>query len=72
MRVGLMIPCYVDVFYPEAGIAALELLEKLRLISEARWFTQHRGSLLNCNHVAGQLRDVTLRVAFDFQRARDE
>jgi hypothetical protein len=29
MRVGLMIPCYVDVFYPEVGIAALELLEKL-------------------------------------------
>src|SRR5262249_44206585 len=29
MRVGLMIPCYVDVFYPEAGIATLELLEKL-------------------------------------------
>jgi hypothetical protein len=29
MRVGLMIPCYIDVFYPEAGIATLELLEKL-------------------------------------------
>ena len=29
MRVGLMIPCYVDVFYPEVGIATLELLEKL-------------------------------------------
>ena len=29
MRVGLMIPCYVDIFYPEVGIATLELLEKL-------------------------------------------
>jgi Cysteine-rich domain len=29
MRVGLMIPCYVDAFYPEVGIATLELLEKL-------------------------------------------
>jgi L-lactate dehydrogenase complex protein LldE len=24
-----MVPCYIDVFYPEVGIAALELLEKL-------------------------------------------
>ena len=29
MRVGLMVPCYIDVFYPNVGIAALELLEKL-------------------------------------------
>ena len=29
MSVGLVIPCYVDVFYPEVGIATLELLEKL-------------------------------------------
>jgi L-lactate dehydrogenase complex protein LldE len=29
MRVGLMVPCYIDVFYPKVGIAALELLEKL-------------------------------------------
>ncbi|HTR94560.1 MAG TPA: (Fe-S)-binding protein [Trebonia sp.] len=29
MRVGLMIPCYIDMFYPEVGIATLELLEKL-------------------------------------------
>ena len=27
--VALLIPCYVDVFYPEVGIATLELLEKL-------------------------------------------
>jgi L-lactate dehydrogenase complex protein LldE len=24
-----MIPCYVDMFYPEVGVATLELLEKL-------------------------------------------
>lgn len=29
MRVGLFVPCYVDQFYPQAGIATLELLEKL-------------------------------------------
>jgi L-lactate dehydrogenase complex protein LldE len=29
MRVGLFIPCYVDQFYPQVGVATLELLEKL-------------------------------------------
>ncbi len=29
MQIGLFIPCYVDQFYPEVGIATLELLEKL-------------------------------------------
>jgi hypothetical protein len=29
MRVGLVVCCYIDVFYPEVGITALELLEKL-------------------------------------------
>lgn len=29
MQIGLFIPCYVDQFYPEIGIATLELLEKL-------------------------------------------
>jgi len=28
MTVGLFIPCYVDQFYPQVGIATLELLEK--------------------------------------------
>src|ERR1700743_584272 len=28
MRVGLFIPCYVDQFYPQVGVATLELLEK--------------------------------------------
>jgi Fe-S oxidoreductase len=30
MQVALMIPCYVDLFYPEVGVATLELLEKLK------------------------------------------
>jgi len=30
-RIGLFIPCYVNQLYPEAGIATLELLEKLGL-----------------------------------------
>lgn len=29
MRLGLFIPCYVDQFYPQAGLATLRLLEKL-------------------------------------------
>ena len=29
MRVGLFIPCYVDQFYPNVGIATYELLQKL-------------------------------------------
>ncbi|NJB86613.1 L-lactate dehydrogenase complex protein LldE [Lewinella marina] len=29
MTVGLFIPCYIDQFYPRAGIATLELLEKV-------------------------------------------
>lgn len=28
MRIGLFIPCYVDQFYPQVGIATLQLLEK--------------------------------------------
>ena len=31
MRVGLFIPCYVNQFYPDIGIATLELLERLGL-----------------------------------------
>ncbi|MEQ8810436.1 MAG: (Fe-S)-binding protein, partial [Imperialibacter sp.] len=29
MKIALFIPCYVDQFYPQVGIATLELLEKL-------------------------------------------
>lgn len=29
MRLGLFIPCYVDQFYPDIGMATLELLERL-------------------------------------------
>ena len=31
MRIGLFIPCYVDLLFPEVGIATLELLERLGL-----------------------------------------
>jgi len=31
MQVALMVPCYIDIFFPEAGIATLELLEKLKV-----------------------------------------
>ena len=29
MKVGLFIPCYIDAFFPEVGVATLELLERL-------------------------------------------
>ena len=29
MRIGLFVPCYIDAFFPEVGIATLELLERL-------------------------------------------
>jgi L-lactate dehydrogenase complex protein LldE len=29
MNVGLFIPCYIDAFFPEVGVATLQLLEKL-------------------------------------------
>src|ERR1700687_1362397 len=29
MEVALFIPCYVDAFFPEVGIATLELLQRL-------------------------------------------
>ncbi len=28
-KIGLFIPCYIDQFYPQVGIATLELLRKL-------------------------------------------
>lgn len=28
MKIGLFIPCYVDAFFPEVGVATLELLER--------------------------------------------
>ena len=31
MRIGLFVPCYVDAFEPDVGIATLELLERLGL-----------------------------------------
>src|SRR5438045_8858962 len=29
MKVGLFIPCYIDAFFPEVGVATLQLLERL-------------------------------------------
>jgi L-lactate dehydrogenase complex protein LldE len=31
MRIGLFIPCYINQFYPQVGIATLELLEKFNV-----------------------------------------
>ena len=29
MKIGLFVPCYIDAFFPEVGMATLELLERL-------------------------------------------
>ena len=29
MRVALFVPCFIDAFFPEVGIATLELLERV-------------------------------------------
>jgi hypothetical protein len=34
MEVDLMIPCYIAVFYPRAGIPTFELLERLGVESK--------------------------------------
>ena len=31
MEVALMVPCYIDSFYPKVGVATLELLERLKI-----------------------------------------
>ena len=31
MKIGLFIPCFIDAFYPEVGVATLELLERFGL-----------------------------------------
>src|ERR1700691_2745654 len=31
MKIGLFMPCYVDLIYPKVGIATLELLERFGL-----------------------------------------
>ena len=59
IKAALFIPCYVDAFFPEVGIATLELLERLgvevdypldQTVAASRWpiaaaamTLQHRG-----------------------------
>jgi L-lactate dehydrogenase complex protein LldE len=31
MKIGLFIPCFIDAFFPEVGIATLQLLERFDL-----------------------------------------
>jgi Fe-S oxidoreductase len=31
LKIGLFIPCYIDMIYPKVGIATLELLERFGL-----------------------------------------
>jgi len=37
MKIGLFVPCYVDAFHPEVGVATLELLERLGVEVEYPW-----------------------------------
>jgi hypothetical protein len=43
MRIGLFIPCHVDMLFPEVGIATLELLElfSAKILPSSLW-TAHR------------------------------
>jgi L-lactate dehydrogenase complex protein LldE len=34
MKIGLFIPCYIDLFYPQVGVATLSLLQKLGVTVE--------------------------------------
>ena len=34
LRIGLFIPCYIDLIYPEVGVATLQLLERFGLSVE--------------------------------------
>ena len=31
MKIGLFIPCFIDAFFPEVGVATLQLLERFDL-----------------------------------------
>src|SRR5437899_7163611 len=48
-RIGLFIPCYIDAFFPEVGIATLELLEKLGRSEE------HTSELQSLRHLVCRL-----------------
>ena len=37
MRVALMVPCYIDMFYPQVGKSTLELLERLEKADPGQW-----------------------------------
>jgi L-lactate dehydrogenase complex protein LldG len=48
MRLGLFIPCYIDAFFPEVGVATLELLERLghEVVVRASFAVAETGSVL--------------------------
>jgi L-lactate dehydrogenase complex protein LldG len=48
MRLGLFIPCYIDAFFPEVGVATLELLERLGhgVVVRASFAVAETGSVL--------------------------
>jgi hypothetical protein len=55
MRIGLFIPCFIDAFFPEVGIATLELLER---------FGRRRGEGAGCCVSADSLASLRLRMTF--------
>jgi hypothetical protein len=46
MRIGLFIPCYIDMLFPEVGIATLELLElfSAKIRSSSLWTARPAGA----------------------------
>ena len=60
MRIGLFISCHIDAFFPEVGIATLELLERLtalsgqaRLAREAEAANPTDRLPCSCRHLPG-------------------
>jgi hypothetical protein len=70
MEVALMIPCYIDSFYPQVGIATLELLERLKVnVSYPLEQTCCGQPMANsgCNNEARGTEEKFVRVFGDFE-----
>jgi L-lactate dehydrogenase complex protein LldE len=70
MEVALMIPCYIDSFYPQVGIATLELLERLKInVTYPAEQTCCGQPMANsgCYHEAKGTEENFVRVFADFE-----
>ncbi|MBM4092783.1 MAG: (Fe-S)-binding protein [Planctomycetes bacterium] len=71
MRIGLFVPCYVDQFYPDVGMATLELLESLGVTVEfptAQTCCGQPMANTGCQSETRPVAEKFLRVFRDFER----